>query len=101
MNQDNKTSKPESNKPEFILCSAIMHNGDVICGYRHSDCISLAQKHIAAVIERDNVVCGFMTSKNRFITRDEAFKIAKKENQIWHKVHDGVDENILISEDLY
>ena len=94
-------SKPESNKPEFILCSAINYNEIIISGYRRSDCINFAIKYIAQNVTRDNSICGFLTSKNRFVGRNEAFEIAKRENQIWHKLHDGVDENILISEDLY
>jgi uncharacterized membrane protein len=94
-------TKPESNKPEFILCSAIEFNGNIISGYRHVDCINFAIKHIAQNVTRENSICGFLTSKNRFISREDAFKIAKERSQIWHKLHDGVDENILVSEDLY
>lgn len=95
------SSKPESNKDEFILCAAIKIHDDIICWYRHSDCIDTAQEYVQQGITRDNCICGFLTSKNRFVTRNEAFIIAKKMNQIWHKLHDGVDENILVSEDLY
>lgn len=96
------SSKPESNKPEFILCSAIkLQDDNIISGYRHSDCIDTAKEYVQQGITRDNCVCGFLTSKNRFVTRKEAFTIAKKMNQIWHKLHDGIDENILVSEDLY
>lgn len=94
-------SKPESNKPEFILISAIDYKGILVTGYRHSDCIDFAIEHIDNNVNRQNSICGFLTSKNRFVTRKEAFEIAKKQNQIWHKLHNGVDENILVSEDLY
>jgi len=94
-------SKPESNKPEDIRCSAISYLEHIICGYRHSDCIEIAINLIDKNITRDNCICGFLTSKNRFVTRNEAFKIAQERKQIWHKIHDGVKENILVSEDLY
>lgn len=96
------SSKPESNKAEIILISAIkLQDGNIICGYRHSDCIDIANEYVAQSINRENCICGFLTSKNRFVTRKEAFKIAQSQKQIWHKLHDGVEENILVSEDLY
>lgn len=96
------SSKPESNREEVVLISAIkLQDGNIICGYRHSDCIDIANEYVAQSINRNNCICGFMTSKNRFVSREEAFKIAKRQNQIWHKLHEGVEENILVSEDLY
>ena len=102
---------------EFILCAAIhyldgqkhkdqpenIETGLVIAGRRHSDCyttlMSLAGDDKKELVDREGQ--GFITSHNRFVGRKEAFQIAKKNNQIWHKLHDDVDENILISEDLY
>ena len=42
-----------------------------------------------------------MTSKNRFVGRSEAFKIAKLNNQITHNMLDDNEEAILTSEDMY
>lgn len=95
-------SKPESNKSEFILCAAIKFKDSILCGYRHGDVVDLIKK-IQPDYKYINIheTVGFLTSKNRFVTRKEAFKIAQSMNQIWHKLHDGVEENILVSEDLY
>jgi hypothetical protein len=112
-------------KPEYILCAAIYFNdgktyanqpknigqGFVITGRRHHNCYAtlqaiaqcfgvegIALKQIER-IDRDNQ--GFITSTGRYVSRQEAFKIAKENNQIYHRAHDGVDEGMLISEDLY
>ena len=110
---------------EFILSAAIYFNdgkeyqhqpeniktGFVVTGRRHHNCYAtlqsiaqcfgiegMALKQIER-IDRDNQ--GFITSTNRYVSRQEAFKIAKANNQIYHKAHDGFDEGMLISEDLY
>jgi len=110
---------------EFILCAAIHFNdgksyphqpenistGFVVAGRRHHNCYSTLQaisqcfgvdgiaiKQIER-IDRDNQ--GFITSTNRYVTRAEAFIIAKQNNQIYHNIHNDEYEGILISEDLY
>lgn len=89
-----------SNNSEFILCAAYKIDDLIFSGFRHKDCLYLAAK-CAKNATKENSEAGFLTSKNRFVGRNEAFIIAKRENQIWHKMHDDVEKNILISEDLY
>jgi len=96
---------------EYILCAAIYfqdgvahrgnepHNietGYVILGRRHGDCYSI-EKIIREQAGRERVdnVHGFLTSYNRFVTREEASPIARKMNQTTSEL-----EN-LFSEDLY
>lgn len=96
-----KKTKPVSNKKEFIVCAAIMYDDRIITGFRHSDCLE--------IIENINSLCpipnresqGFLTSKHRYVSRTEAFKIAKENNQIWHNMHGNLEDNQLTSEDLY
>ena len=101
---------------EYILCAAIWYKdfpktvshymctnieeGVVLCGHRHHNiigqCISLLDKRQA---ELGKYVQGFITSKNRFLTREEALIIALKENQVIDI--NEIRGNRLYSEDLY
>ena len=106
-------------QPEFILCAAIDYGGNIICGHRHSDCYKVLKALIGNIDtdklpDRDGQ--GFLTSLNRYVGREEAWKIAKENKQIIYglKVSDRDDEkiekwlgmtekpkSILISENLY
>lgn len=95
-------------KREYILCAAVWFNdnkiykgqpinidyGYVICGARHSNCyliyFSLVNEKLVV-----STTQGFLTSLNRFVTREEAAKIAHEAKQI-PKMCDA-----LISENLY
>jgi hypothetical protein len=99
---------------EFILCSAIhydngakptignINSGVIVCGRRHCDCNDILRGILGDEIklpERESQ--GFITSLNRFVSRAEAFKIAKANNQIIHKMFDNDNEGTLTSEDLF
>lgn len=99
---------------EYILCAAIwykkldkpfyncknINSGVVICGHRHPHCIYtlLALRGLRTVTFGENAagkhVQGFLTSKNRFVSRRLARKIAISNYQC-----DGKGD--LFSEDLY
>ena len=105
---------------EKILCSAVwfpliplkkeikdncnpinINQGLVFIGFRHCHCIytmcsitGLAQHEAGG-----NEIQGFLTNKNRFVTREEAANIALRENQI--KNLDRFNGVKLYSEDLY
>lgn len=104
--------------PEHILCAAIWYKdypvperlnsnllpvnltkGIVFCGHRHPHC--LRQMNVVwgrRQCEAGKEVQGFLTSKNRFVDRKEAWIIAEKQNQII-RVSGG--EGTLYSEDIY
>jgi hypothetical protein len=92
-------------KPEYILCAALYVNdgkfhedsvsnketGYLICGYRHSHCFASARASMSkscdhSLERKENV--GFLTSKNRFVSRRDAYDIAKREGQLLHNMHD-------------
>jgi len=74
---------------ELILCSAIiMPDGYIVRGHRHNDCIRTASGIEKYKGEKD-MIQGFLTSRGRFVVREEAYKI-----------HFG-KEGKLFSEDLY
>ena len=93
-------------RKEFILCAAIAYGDTIICGHRHSDCYKILKELTGAYTTSKETPPGredqgFLTSLNRYVSRNEAFHIAKDNNQIWRNLHEGVIDNILISEDLY
>lgn len=83
---------------EYILCAAVKYNDDIIAGYRHGDCYKILRMFVPDNMLPGREYQGFLTSKNRFVDRGEALRIARDNEQIWHnnKIHD-----ILTSEDLY
>lgn len=103
---------------EFILCAAILYDdgkehphqpkniesGIVICGRRHHNCYATLSSLLGNIdgkllVGREGQ--GFVTSRDRYVDRFEAFKIAKLNNQIYHHCFDDDEEGILTSEDLY
>jgi len=67
-------------KEEYIIASAVKKDGHVFVGKRHGDagfqCLQLTGRQRCPSTED-----GFITSKLRFIHRDEAFILAKKNGQ--------------------
>ena len=100
------------NRPERILEAAIWYKdeeffptvnnidvGTVITGFRHHIIIQYYFKKFGKRTGGNDVhVQGFSTSKNRFVDREEARKIALERGQIDEKTHHETD---LFSEDLY
>ncbi len=125
---------------EFILCAAIWYNdgqehtgqpknienGFVVSGRRHHNCYGVVKAILGddkrkigdienSMSEEDyKLHQGFLTSADRYVGREEAWKIAKENGQIFYglKVSDRDNEqldkitgeqckSILISENLY
>lgn len=112
---------------EFIICAAIYINdgmvhkqqpenitiGFVISGRRHNNCYQTitdlkgdVNEYFKSLNMSENDYRkhqGFMTSTNRYVTRKEAFVIAKANNQIQFGLaaSDNGEDSILISENLY
>jgi len=87
---------------EFILCAAIDYNGVIICGHRHGDCYDTLKSLIGEInpnkIPKQNHQ-GFLTSKNRYINREDAWVIAKEQNQIFYGLNSHyLGDDILIKE---
>lgn len=98
-------------KIELVMCAANYYNdgkdymfqpynidkGFVICGWRHGCC---GMSYMAANKEAtrwDGCIQGFLTTKNRFLTRDEALELVISTGQ-----HDGnIMGGELTSEDLW
>lgn len=89
---------------ERIICAAIKYERTIVAGMRHSDCyVTLCElkgwdMKTATLPGRD--FQGFLTTENRFVSRKEAYEIAKREDQLLFGIlHDS--DPILISEELY
>lgn len=83
---------------EICICAALqLIDGRVIRGHRHDDCIQTATKWRDAgqVIEHGEQ--GFVTSRNRFVGRAEAYELQVAAGLF----QDRPGARILMSEDLY
>jgi hypothetical protein len=97
---------------EYILCAAIWFNdgnkhehqpnniksGYVVCGRRHHNCFTTVAIITSKNLKEMNYgkcIQGFLTSKNMFLNREEAGKLAFETKQI------NKPTDCLFSEDLY
>ncbi len=123
---------PNKLKEEYILCAAIWYkdgnvykeqpknisSGIVVSGRRHNNCFMTLQQLKSDLdtssIKRNDIDFGFLTSFDRYVDRAEGFIIAKKQEQIWHNLHQKnininfgdekqviYEKTLLTSEDLY
>jgi hypothetical protein len=85
---------------ERILCAAVLipkGDGKFVAGYRHNDCYEILAMfgHDRGFMDFEGE--GFLTNKNRFVSRSEAADIAKAKGQL---ICEYVPSE-LRSEDLY
>jgi hypothetical protein len=97
---------------EIVVCAAIwvqdhknkphgpvnIPSGTVFCGLRH--CSIISQLAAYGIAHKNRSVQGFLTSKNRFLTREEASALVKSNNQEMVVDRSAIREQ-LYSEDLY
>jgi hypothetical protein len=88
---------------EICIVAAIRTmSGIVFRGHRHSDCFKKART-IKALGRMDiaNSIQGFITSKNRFVTRQEGLKLQLAAKIKSNNDDLGYNSEMLFSEDLY
>lgn len=73
-------------------------SGTVFCGLRHPSILS--QLAAYGIAHKNRSVQGFLTSKNRFLTREEASELVRNNNQEMVVDRNAIREQ-LYSEDLY
>lgn len=93
----NNLVKPKS----FVVCAANRYKetGRIICGPRHWDDTMRQQK-----LETEDFGGwdqGFVNQFGEFLTREEAWVIAKENNQIKRWAYEGQPDGCLYSENLY
>ena len=111
MDNDRLNNHLNNGKQEYVMCAANYYydktchphqpynidEGFVICGWRHACCGS---SYMAANLDAnrwDNCIQGFLTNKNRFLTRGEALELVKSNGQL----KQGIIGRELTSEDLW
>jgi|SRR5690606_4933875 len=103
-----ETVHPDKEQPEMVLskdqeafrrivCAAIRHRetGAKICGARHHNCLH-SPLCFGFQSEWEQ---GFVDQFHKFLTREEAWDIALRQNQIARRC--GGDDGKLFSENLY
>lgn len=86
---------------EICICAAVITScGRIIRGHRHRDCFeSIARKGMK--ISKDFNAQGFITSKNRYVDREEGF-ILQINAGVKSANPEGYNSlHLLFSEDLY
>lgn len=111
VDHDRLTAYLNNGKPEYVMCAAnhyldgVNHfaqpynidKGFVIGGWRHS-CAGFAYLAADKCATRwDHCIQGFLTTKNRFLTRAEALELVKINGQLVKPIIGGE----LTSEDLW
>lgn len=83
---------------EICICAAIKtKKGIVIRGHRHVDCYYTMER---MGIHEPDADQGFVTSKNRYVNRESAFKLQQAAG-MQSADREGYHGNQLYSEDLY
>ncbi len=108
MEEEYKEILANNEKFEYVICAAIhfddgkfyvhqprnITKGFVICGRRHHNCF-IAKKCSEFSEKTGDAIQGFLTSKDIFLDRKEAGKLAFEAGQI------TTETTCLFSEDLY
>lgn len=105
-------------KPEYIMCAANWYNdnadhhfqpfnidkGFIVCGWRHANAgmsylgaVNVRVPYVFPIKQWDDCIQGFLTNKNRFLTRAEAYELVKSNGQLTKPLLGGE----LTSEDLW
>jgi len=98
-------------KVEYIMCAANYYDdnqdhmfqpynidkGFVVCGWRHPCCGKTYMALNQNAKRWDDCEQGFLTTKNRFLTREEGLELVKQTGQLKGDIIGGV----LTSEDLW
>ena len=86
-----------------IICAAILYNDEIlVVGPRHSDSVMLEQVDARRITKFSKNVQGFIDQFGDFWTRQEAWKIAEKNGQIYRRCGgDTANGGTLYSENLY
>lgn len=86
---------------EIVICAAIqLSDGRVFRGHRHGDCFYTMVRAGIDKQEAANAEQGFITSRNRFVSREEGRRLQDQAG-IPSASPDGYQANTLFSEDLY
>ena len=90
----------EKKNKEICICAAVLsEDGQIIRGHRHGDCFHTIIR-MGLKVDKKMEAQGFITSKNRFVSREEGRKLQDAAG-IKSADPEGYHGNTLFSEDLY
>ncbi len=85
---------------EICICAAVKAtDGTIIRGHRHADCMQAILRRDKRILKEYNAQ-GFITSKNRFVTREEG-RALQDSAGLASANQGGYIGDTLYSEDLY
>ena len=102
--QWHNTSIHMNNANTIIVCAAVRYpDGRLLVGPRHFDYVMLGQFKALKITDSEDVADkGFVDQEGHFYTRQEAWKIAERNNQIRYRTAgDEANGGTLFSENLY
>ena len=82
-----------------VVCAANLVEGTIVCGVRHWDGIMCDVVDIKGLNDIEHIQ-GFVDNYGNFLTRKEAYLVAKEAGQLGPE-HMGYEDSLLFSEDLY
>ena len=87
--------------PEICICAAVKSkDGRIMRGQRHHDCIR-AMREVEWPVSSLAEYQGFITSRNRFVSRQDGLRLQKLAEIPSVRGEGGYDSVDLFSEDLY
>lgn len=92
-----KYEAPEGTRPTRLVASAVLVNGYVWVGKRHSTLIQQVAEDTDGYVRQDQQ--GFWTDDNRFVMRKAGMAVALQHGQV--KREDLINKSVLTSEDLW
>lgn len=86
---------------EICICAAVKAtDGTVVRGHRHGFCMQ-AIIYMGKQVDRRSEAQGFITSRNRYVTREDGRKLQDAAGIPSADLPDGYKGDTLFSEDLY
>ena len=83
-------------------CKMLINNNEVVlCGVRHGDIYNQLKQMGFNPDDFEELEQGFVTHKNEFLNRQEAYNHAIECGQLSATVKDTINNGILFSEDIY
>lgn len=88
---------------QVIVCAAIKTGDVILCGHRHFDMVMISQIEAIGLTAQDLAgnIQGFIDNKGKFLTRQQAMDIVKKNGQPFDAERNGGNGKKLFSEGLY
>lgn len=95
--QHSERPRTESGGPECIKTAAVIFNGELYTGIMHADALEQIEEKYMFWPDTSSYTAGFLTNTDRFVSREEAQKIAAAADQVREE---GRNEESLLAENI-